>query len=86
MSWFKEKRESIRELALSLYNNELSEIQCRVLANIVDYLCVPASEYILEDTLYYVFFLLNKEVALNNDFEEVRSKVIEIISWADWEK
>jgi hypothetical protein len=88
LSWFKEERESLRELALSLYknNNELSEIQCRVLANIVDYLCVPASEYILEDTLYYVFFLLNKEVALNNDFEEVRSKVIEIISFADWEK
>ena len=88
LSLFKHERESISKLALYLYNNnnELSEIQCRVLANIVDYLCVPASEYILEDTLYYVFFLLNKEVALNKDFEEVRSKVIEIIRYVNWEK
>ena len=88
LSEFNKEREPIRELALSLYknNNELSEIQCRVLANIVDYLCVPASKYILEDTLYYVFSLLNKNVSVNNDFQEVRSKVIELIRYIDWEK
>ncbi|MEG4800472.1 hypothetical protein QUB63_06210 [Microcoleus sp. ARI1-B5] len=80
--------EPIREIALSIYknNNELSEIQCRVLANLVDYLCVPPSKYILEDTLYYVFYLLNKNVSVNNDYQEVCSKVIEIISFADWEE
>lgn len=87
-SWFTEKREPIRELALSLYknNNELSEIQCRVFSNLVDYLCVPASEYILEDTLYYVFYLLNKNVSVNNDFQEVCFKVIELIRYIDWEE
>ncbi|MEG5171148.1 hypothetical protein [Microcoleus sp. B3-D7] len=29
---------------------------------------------------------MNKEIALNKDFEEVCSKIIEIISFADWEK
>lgn len=83
-SWlkeFKEKREFIEEIALSLIknNNELSKIQGRVLTYIVDYLCVPASEYILEDILYYVFYLLNKNVSVNNDSQEVCSKVIELI-------
>jgi hypothetical protein len=85
LSLFNKKRESISKLALSLYNknNELSEIYCRVLANIVDYLCVPASEYILEDTFYYVFYLLNKNVSVNNDYQEVCSKVIELIRYVD---
>jgi hypothetical protein len=85
LSLFNQKRESISKLALSLYNNnnELSEIQCRVLANIVDYLCVPASEYILEDTFYYVFYLLNKNVSVNKDYQEVCSKVIELIRYVD---
>jgi hypothetical protein len=49
-------------------------------------LCVPASEDVLRYLLYYVVFLLKKEIAVNKDFEEVCSKVIEIISFADWEK
>lgn len=85
LSLFNHKRESISKLALSLYKNnkELSDIQCRVLANIVDYLCVPASEYILEDTFYYVFSLLNKNVSVNNDYQDVCSKVIELIRYVD---
>jgi hypothetical protein len=85
LSRFYEEREHIKEFAKSLYHNKLSEIQRLVFSNIVHYLCLPASEDILINILYYVFFL-NKEVVLNNDFEELRSKVIEIISFADWEK
>jgi hypothetical protein len=81
LDWFKEEREFIEELASSLIKNnkELSKVQGRVLTYIVDYLCVPASEYILEDILYYVFYLLNKNVSVNNDSQEVCSKVIELI-------
>lgn len=81
LSWFKKERKLIEEIALSLIknHNELSKIQGRVLTYIVDYLCVPASEYILEDILYYVFYLLNKNVSANNDCQEVCSKVIELI-------
>ena len=81
LSWFKDEREFIEELASSLIknNNELSKVQGRVLTYIVDYLCVPASEYILEDILYYVFYLLNKNLSVNNDSQEVCSKVIELI-------
>jgi hypothetical protein len=81
LSWFNNERELIRKIALSLYrnNNELSKIQGQILAYIVDYLCVPASEYILEDILYYVFCLLNKNVSVNNDSQEVCSKVIDLI-------
>jgi len=85
LSRFYEEREHIKEFAKSLYHNKLSEIQRLVFSNIVHYLCLPASEDILINILYSVFFL-NKEVVLNNDFEELRSKVIEIISFADWEK
>lgn len=86
LSRFYKEREHIQKFALSSYHNKSSEIQRLVFSNIVHYLCLPASENILGNILYYVFFLLNKEVALNNDFEEVRSKVIEIISFANWEK
>jgi len=86
LSQFYDERKHIQNLASSLYHKKISKIQCQVFSNIIHYLCLPASEDILRKILYYVFFLLNKEVALNNDFEEVRSKVIEIISWADWEK
>ena len=81
LSWFKEERKIIEEIALSLIknHNELSKIQGRVLTYIVDYLCVPASEYILEDILYYVFYLLNKNLSVNNDSQEVCSNVIELI-------
>jgi hypothetical protein len=86
LSRFYEEREHIQNLALSLYHKKLSKIPCQVFSNITHYLCLPASEDILRKILYYVFFLLNKEVAINNDFEEVCSKVIEIISFADWEE
>ncbi|MEG4425222.1 MULTISPECIES: hypothetical protein [unclassified Microcoleus] len=86
LSRFYKEREHIQKFALSSYHNKSSEIQRLVFSNIVHYLCLPASENILGNILYYVFYLLNKEVALNNDFEEVRSKVIEIISFANWEK
>ncbi|MEP6515619.1 hypothetical protein [Microcoleus vaginatus] len=81
LRWFKKERKLIEEIALSLIknHNELSKVQGRVLTYIVDYLCVPASEYILEDILYYVFYLLNKNVSVNNDSQEVCSKVIELI-------
>ena len=81
LSWFKDERKLIEEIALSLIknHNELSKIQGRVLIYIVDYLCVPASEYILEDILYYVFYLLNKNLSVNNDSQEVCSNVIELI-------
>ena len=81
LSWFKEERKLIEKVALSLIknHNELSKIQGRVLTYIVDYLCVPASEYILEDILYYVFYLLDKNLSVNNDSQEVCSKVIELI-------
>ena len=81
LSWFKEERKLIEEIALSLIknHNELSKVQGRVLTYIVDYLCVPASEYILEDILYYVFYLLNKNLSVNNDSQEVCSNVIELI-------
>jgi len=51
-------------------------------------LCVPASEYILKDILYYVFGLLDKEISLKKYLEEVCSKVIElmIMSYTEWEK
>ena len=87
LSWFNKRREHIKELASSLYaNNESSEIQRRVFSNIVHYLCVPPSENILRDILYYVFFFLDKKVNINNDFEEVCSKVIELIRYVNWEK
>jgi len=86
LSRFYKEREHIQKFALYSSHNKSSEIQRLVFSNIVHYLCLPASENILGNILYYVFYLLNKEVALNNDFEEVRSKVIEIISFSDWEK
>ena len=90
LKWFKGKinRKYVKNVAVSLYqNNELlSEENSRVLLNLLDYLCVPASEDVLRYLLYYVVFLLNKKIAVNKDFEEVCSKVIEIISFADWEK
>jgi hypothetical protein len=90
LRWFKRKisRKYVKNLAVSLYqNNELlSDENSRVLLNLLDYLCVPASEDVLRYLLYYVVVLLNKEIAVNKDFEEVCSKIIEIISFADWEK
>ena len=86
LSRFYDKREHIQKFALYSYHNNSSEIQRLVVSNIVHYLCLPASENILRNILYYVFFLLNKEVNLNNDFEVVRSKVIELIHYANWEK
>jgi hypothetical protein len=56
LSRFYEEREHIKEFAKSLYHNKLSEIQRLVFSNIVHYLCLPASEDILINILYYVFF------------------------------
>jgi hypothetical protein len=80
LSQFYHEREHIKNLALSLYHNKSSEIECIVFSNIVNYLCVPASEDILKKILYYVF-LFNKEVFINNDFEKVFSKAIKLISY-----
>lgn len=85
LSRFYEEREHIKNLALSLYHNKSSEIECIVFSDIVNYLCLPASEDILKKILYYVF-LFNKEVFLNNDFEKVCSKAIKLISYIDFGK
>ncbi|MBD1813883.1 hypothetical protein NDA07_05475 [Microcoleus vaginatus DQ-U2] len=86
--WFNLNRKQLENLANNLYqSNELvSERNQRILLNFLDYLCVPASEYILIDILYYVFGLLDKEISLKKYLEEVPSKVIELMSYADWEK
>jgi flagellin-specific chaperone FliS len=88
LRWFNQNRKPLRNLAKSLYQtNELvSEENQIILLNFVDYLCVPASEYILRDILYYVFGLLDKEISLKKYLEELPSKVIELMSYADWEK
>ncbi|MEG5001685.1 hypothetical protein [Microcoleus sp. B4-D4] len=82
-SWlcqFSNKREDIKKLALSLYHNKSSEIECRVFSNIVNYLCFPVSADILKKVLYYVF-LFNKEIFINNACDEVFSKTIKLISY-----
>ncbi|MEG4507004.1 hypothetical protein QUA81_25430 [Microcoleus sp. F6_B4] len=86
--WFNLNRTQLENLANNLYqSNELvSERNQRILLNFLDYLCVPASEYILRYLLYYVFGLLDKEISLKKYLEEVPSKVIELMSYAEWEK
>ncbi|MEG4345580.1 hypothetical protein QUB70_20230 [Microcoleus sp. A003_D6] len=88
LRWFNQNRKQLGNLAKSLYqSNELvSESNQRIILNLIDYLCVPASEYILRDILYYVFGLLDKEISLKKYLEEVCSKVIELMSYAEWEK
>jgi hypothetical protein len=88
LRWFNENRNKVENVALALYqkNELLSDMNSKVLLNLLDYLCVPASEYILRELLYYVVFLLNKERGVNNNLEKVCSKVIEIISFAEWKK
>ncbi|MEG4962733.1 MULTISPECIES: hypothetical protein [unclassified Microcoleus] len=88
LRWFNQNRKLLRNLAKSLYQtNELvSEENQIILLNFVDYLCVPASEYILKDILYYVFGLLDKEISLKKYLEELPSKVIELMSYAEWKK
>ena len=88
LRWFNQNRKQLGNLAKNLYqSNELvSEINQRILLNFLDYLCVPASEYILREILYYVFGLLDKEISLKKYLEEVPSKVIELMSYVDWEK
>lgn len=88
LRWFNQNRKLLRNLAKSLYQtNELvSEENQIILLNFVDYLCVPASEYILKDILFYVFGLLDKEISLKKYLEEFPSKVIELMSYAEWEK
>ncbi|MEG4318885.1 MULTISPECIES: hypothetical protein [unclassified Microcoleus] len=86
--WFNLNRKHLGNLAKNWYqSNELvSERNQIILLNFLDYLCVPASEYILRDILYYVFGLLDKQISLKKYLEEVPSKVIELMSYADWEK
>lgn len=88
LRWFNQNRKQLGNLAKNLYqSNELvSERNQRILLNFLDYLCVPASEYILRDILYYVFGLLDKEISLKKYLEEVPSKVIELMTYVDWEK
>ncbi|PSB45761.1 hypothetical protein C7B67_21045 [filamentous cyanobacterium Phorm 6] len=88
LRWFNQNREKVKNLAQSFYqsNQLVPDANHRIILNYLDYLCVPASEYILRDILYYVVFVLNKERGVNNDFEKVCSKVIEIIIFADWEE
>jgi len=88
LRWFNENRNKVENVALALYqkNELLSDMNSKVILNLLDYLCVPASEYILRELLYYVVFLLNKERGVNNNLEKVCSKVIEIISFAEWKK
>lgn len=88
LRWFNQNRKQLGNLAKNLYqSNELvSEKNQRIILNFLDYLCVPASEYILKDILYYVFGLLDKEISLKKYLEEVCSKVIELMSYAEWEK
>ena len=86
--WFNLNRKQLGNLAKNLYqSNELvSERNQRIILNFLDYLCVPASEYILRDILYYVFGLLDKDISIKKYLEEVCSKVIELMSYVDWEK
>ena len=88
LRWFNQNRKQLENLAKNLYkSNELVfEYNQIIFLNFVDYLCVPASEYILRDILYYVFGLLDKEISVKKYLEEVCSKVIELMSYAEWEK
>jgi len=79
LSRFYKKREHIKNLAFSSYHNKSSESQCRFFSNIVRYLCLPANEHILKKIIYYVF-VFNKEIFINNNLDEVFSKVVELIS------
>ena len=83
---FYKKRKDIQKIAVSCYYNKTANSQPLVVSNIVHYLCLPTSENILENILYYVFFLLNKNIILNKDFEEVYFKVIELIYYGDWNR
>jgi hypothetical protein len=79
LSRFYKKREHFKNQAFYLYHNKSSERQSRFFSNIVHYLCLPANEHILKKILYYVF-VFNKEIFINNNLDEVFSKVIELIS------
>ena len=84
----KTSRDNLRNIATSLYQNNksLSDVNREICLNLLDYLCVPASKDILINILYYVFFNLNKKKYVNINFEEVRSNVIEMISYVDCQK
>ena len=62
LRWFNENRNKIENVAQNFYrkNKFVSDANPRVILNLLDYLCVPASEYIfLSHILYYVVFLLD---------------------------
>ncbi|MEG4442117.1 hypothetical protein QUB47_07770 [Microcoleus sp. AT9_B5] len=83
---FYKKRKNIQFIAASCGYNKIANPQPLLVSNIVHYLCLPTSENILENILYYVFFSLDKNVTLNKDFENVYFKVIELIYYGDWNK
>ncbi|MEG3906920.1 MULTISPECIES: hypothetical protein [unclassified Microcoleus] len=80
LNQFYEKRGIIKKLALTLYHNKSSQIECDIFSNIVYYLCFPASVDILKQILYYVF-LFDKEVFFSNDFDKVSFKALTLISY-----
>lgn len=90
----KKNRESLKNLAVAKFKNfvlanyknnkSLSNLNRKIFLNILDYLCVPASKNILTNIVYYVFFLLKEKVDIT--FEEVRSKIMELMSCVDWIK
>jgi len=80
LSRFYNNREDIKNLALTLYHNKSSESQCMFFSNIVLYLCLPVNEKILRKILYYVF-VFNKNIFIDNDSDEVFTKVVGLISY-----
>lgn len=85
LSIFYNNREKIQKLALTLYHNKSSESQCTFFSNIVIYLCLPVNKNILIKILYYVF-VFNKNIFIDNDSDEVFTKVVELISYIKLEK
>ncbi|WP_445240627.1 hypothetical protein [Microcoleus vaginatus] len=85
LRWFNQNRKQLGSIAKSLYQtNELvSEENQIFFLNLLDYLCVSASQDILRDILYYVVGLLDKEISLKKYLEEVPSKVIELMSYTE---
>jgi len=85
LSRFYKNRVDIKNLAFTMYHNKLSESQCMFFSNIVIYLCLPINEKILIKIIYYVF-LFNKNIFIDNDSDEVFTKVVELISRINLEK
>jgi hypothetical protein len=80
LDYFCHERKEIKKLALSLYHNKSSKTEVLVFKNIVNYLCFPVSKNILKKILYYVF-LFNREMFINNEFDNVCFEAIKLISY-----